>query len=358
MDMQRIWTLLGKEVRLGMNNFLSIYVLVMPLVLSLLISLVFGDLFAQTPRLGIHDGGDNASFTQPLIDHESVTTRLYDSRADLEAAVERGQVETGISVPAGFSADLASDSAAVNDVHVYVWGEGSQRSLLLLDSVLGRAFMDGTGLDFNAKVESQQIGNANTQTWAQRLLPLLLIMAVMLGGLFVPASSLIDEKVKGTLVALTTTPTSLLDVYLAKTLLGFLLSTIIAIIMLVINRAFTGQIALLLFVIALGAMLASLMGIIMGSFSKDMDTFMGIIKAAGLLLYAPGILALFPSLPTWISQIFPTYYIMNPLLEISQRGATFSDVAVDVIVLIVLVGLLLFGLTRVLNRQQEQLALA
>ena len=362
MDIQRIWTLLGKEVRYGLTNFMAIYVLVIPVVLSLLVSLVFGDLFAQTPRLGVHDAdaanGGNSSFVQPLLDHESINTRMFNSRAALEAAVERGQVEMGISVPVGFAEALASDSAEVNDVHTYVWGEGTLSNLLKLDAVMARAFMDGTQLDFAVQLESQQLGSANTQTWAQRLLPLILIMSIVLGGLFIPASSLIEEKTKGTLVALTTTPTSLLDVYLSKTILGFILSAIMATIILAMNQALTGQISLLMLVIGLGAMMSATFGIIMGSVSKDMDTFMGLVKAMGLLLYAPGILQMFPNLPEWIGRIFPTYYVMNPLLEISQNGAGLGDIALELLILVVIVGVLMFGLTRVLERQQQQLALA
>lgn len=358
MDLQRIWTLLSKEIRMGATNFMSIYVLVMPVVLSLLVSLVFGDLFAQTPRLGIYDAGNSTSFTQPLIEHESINTTMYNSEAALKAAVERGRVETGISIPAGFAEDLASGTAEINDVTTYIWGEGSQRSLLMLDAVLGRAIINGTEIDFPVQVAANQLGSANTATWAQRLLPLLLLMAIVLSGIFIPASSLIDEKVKKTLVALTTTPASLFEVYLSKTLLGFLLSGIMATIILVLNRAFNGNILLLLFVIALSGLLSSAIGIIMGSFSKDMDSFMGLIKAIGILLYAPGILALFPNIPEWIGRIFPTFYIMNPLLEITQNGAGFADIAADVVILAALVALALFGVSRMMERQQQQLALA
>ena len=130
-----------------------------------------------------------------------------------------------------------------------------------------------------------------------------------------------------------------------------------ATIILLLNRAFSGNIPLLLFVIGLSGLLSSAIGIIMGSFSKDMDSFMGLIKAIGILLYAPGILELFPNIPAWIGRVFPTYYIMNPLLEITQNGAGFGDIAADVAILAALVGLALFGVSRMMDRQQQQLAL-
>lgn len=358
MDIQRIWTLLGKEFRTGATNFMSIFVLIMPIVITLLVSLVFGDLFAQTPRLGLYDAGNSDTFVSHFTEHDSINTTLFSSESDLEAAVERGQVEMGISIPAGFDEDLADETAVIDNLNTYVWGEGSQRSLLMLEAAFSRAIINGTQIDFPVQVNSNQLGSANTATWSQRLLPLLLLMSIVLSGIFIPASSLIDEKVKKTLVALTTTPTSLFEVYLSKTLLGFFLSGLMAVIMLLLNRAFNGNIPLLLFVIGLSGLLASSIGIIMGSFSKDMDSFMGLIKAMGILLYAPGILELFPNIPAWIGRVFPTYYIMNPLLEITQNGAGFTDIVSDVAVLAALVGLALFGLSRMMERQQRQLALA
>ena len=360
MDMQRIWILLGKEVRLGATNFMTIYVLVMPAIISLLIALVFGDLLAQTPRLGIFDAGGNERFIQSLIDHPSINTTVYGSDAALQADVARGAAEVGLSLPVGFSEALESDSEAVY-FNIYRWGEAGARSLLLLESTFARAFAEGSigrGLEeLPVSVNVEQLGSANTATWSQRLLRLILIMAIVLGGLFIPASSLIEERQQRTLVALTTTPTSLLDVYLSKTLLGFLLSGIMSVLILLLNSAFAGQLGLLLMVIALGALMSSVVGIILGSMAKDMDTFMGIVKALGIVLYAPGILKIFPQVPEWIGRLFPTYYVMNPLLEVSQNGARFADIAVDLAVLAAIIAALLFILSRVIGRQQQQLAL-
>lgn len=359
MDVQRVLILLGKEARLGATNFMSIYVLVMPVVISLLVALVFGDLFAQTPRLGIYDGGGNQRFAQALLDHPSINTTVYGSEDALHRAVARGSEEMGLGLPAGFIEALESGSEEVNFT-AYRWGEAGTRNLLLLDSTVGRALLEGSGQGIDelpVGVNAQQLGKANTATWSQRLLPLILIITIVLGGMWIPAASLIDEKQNRTLVALTSAPTSLMDVYLSKTLMGFIMSGIMAVIILLLNGAFAGQVALLMLVIALGGLMSSVFGVLLGSVSKDMDTFMGVIKAVGLVLYAPGILKIFPQAPAWIGRIFPTYYLMNPLLEVSQNGAGFADIVVDVAVLVALVGVLLFFLNNAIGRQQQQLAL-
>lgn len=356
MNLRNIWILIRKEFRQGAGNYMFVVAFVVPIVLTLLIALVFGDLFADKPRLGIYDASGESSLAAELAQHDGIDVRHYDSDAALQAAVERGTVEIGLALSADFGGDLptGSDSGFVG----YRWGEASFDHLLQLETVIGKAFLDSAEIQLPATINAQQLGDGEAASWSERLLPLLIIMSVMFGGLLVPASSLIEEKIRHTLVALTTTPTTLLDVYLAKMIVGFLISLVMGVVIMVLNNAFGTQPLLLLLIIALGALFAAVCGIILGSFSKDMDTFLGIVKAIGLVLYAPGILELFPQIPAWIGRIFPTYYIMNPLLAVSQDGARLGDVADELAILCAFVGLLLFAFTRVLERQQQQLALA
>ena len=356
MSLQRIWILLSKELRQGATNIWFIYSLVTPVVLSLLVALVFGDLLAQTPRLGIYDADGASRVSAALLAHDSINTTQYPSEAALKAAVTRGTVEMGLSLAPGF--DAAVRNGGTLTVAAYRWGEIGVRNYLLLESATGRAFINALDVELPVSVNSEQIGSANTSTWSQRLLPLIILMAIMLGGLLIPASSLIEEKQKRTLVALTTTPTSLLDVYLAKTLVGIMISAVMGIVILLLNNGFGNQPLLLLMVVTLGAIMASAIGIILGSLVRDMDAFMGAIKAFGIILFAPGILQVFPNLPQWISRLFPTYYVMNPLLEVSQNGAGFGSVAGELAILVAIVAGLLVILSRVIQRQQQQLALA
>ena len=54
MSIRRIGVLLKKEFGKSASNFFFVWAIVIPLVLTLLVTLVFGDLFSQTPRLGLY----------------------------------------------------------------------------------------------------------------------------------------------------------------------------------------------------------------------------------------------------------------------------------------------------------------
>jgi len=89
---------------------------------------------------------------------------------------------------------------------------------------------------------------------------------------------------------------------------------------------------------------------LLGSLTKDINALFAIVKASGVLLYAPALIYLFPGMPQWIARIFPTYYIVGPIIEITQNGGTFSAIAQDLIVLVVLIGVMLAVNAFVINR--------
>ncbi len=105
-------------------------------------------------------------------------------------------------------------------------------------------------------------------------------------------------------------------------------------IILALNQAFGGQPGLLVLMLALGAVMAAELGLILGSLVKDMSSLFAVWKSGGILLFGPAIIYLFPEIPQWIGQIFPTYYLVEPVVRISQQGGGWSDVAAHVFVLV------------------------
>jgi ABC-2 type transport system permease protein len=113
---------------------------------------------------------------------------------------------------------------------------------------------------------------------------------------------------------------------------------------LILNQAFGVQPLLLIMVLALGSLLAVSFGLILGAFAKSITSLFATIKLLGIVLFGPAIVFLFPEIPQWVGRIFPTYYIIQPVVEITQRGGTWSDVALEVFILI---GFILAGFAAV-----------
>jgi len=83
---------------------------------------------------------------------------------------------------------------------------------------------------------------------------------------------------------------------------------------------------------------------------KDINTLFATLKGTGILLYAPAIIYLFPSIPAWIGRLFPTYYIIGPIVDVTQNGSTWADIQLEVGILILLV-LALIGVVALVTRQ-------
>ena len=57
MSLKRIGILLGKEFLYGSKGYIFIFAIVAPLVISFVVSLIFGTLFTEKPKLGVVDDG-------------------------------------------------------------------------------------------------------------------------------------------------------------------------------------------------------------------------------------------------------------------------------------------------------------
>ncbi len=355
MNIRRIGVLLDKELRHGTRSFIFVFATVIPVVVSLIVSLVFGSLFSQTPRLGIVD--ESHSQLIPIFQAQAyIDTRLYSDADMLRADVERGVVEMGIIIPAGF--DAAVRSSGDTDITLYFWGEGQTGNRATLITALATNIATVAELDTPVTVEAVPLGETEITSWSVRLLPLLVLMSIVLGGTLVPAVSLVNEKQARTLQALIITPMTIADVLAGKALLGVGLSLTMGVVILVLNQAFGSNPLLLVSVLALGALAAGIFGVMLGMLVKDMGGLFTVIKSLALLLYAPAIIQMVPQLPQALAQIFPTYYLIAPIQDIALKGATWAEVSGNVVVLAGLIGVLLAGLTFIIQRQRQRQVLA
>ena len=347
MSVKRVCVLLGKELLYGSRSYIFIFSIVGPILISVVISLAFGTWLADAPRMGIYDEGDSriVAMVQEL---DSVESREYLSNEEMKQAVEEGKVDMGIVLPPGFEGRVIQGEAT--EIKAYVWGESLAKSRTIIGATLSDMIREIAGQEVPVNITTTTLGEDTSLPWSDRLLPFIVLMAIFLGGLMLPATSLATEKEKKTIQALAVTPVSLSDIFLSKGLLGFILSVFMGILILIINQAFGHQPLLLVLVLALGDIMATELGMLLGAFIKDFATIFTIWKTAGIILFAPVFVFLFPQIPQWIGNIFPTYYILHPVIQISQFGGGWSEIATNTLILfgidLVLLALVLFTLRR------------
>ena len=317
-SIKRLFILLSKELLHGPRGFILVIVVGAPLLITLAVNLALGNFFSGTPELAIYDEG-NSKLVKILDDAPQVSVKYYDTALTLKNAVGRGSADAGIILPATLDEDIAAGEKGT--VTLYVWGESLAKDRLVITSTLLQSVREFTGEAEAINLESVTIGVGVAIPWSQRLMPFTVMMAVFFGGLMMPAVSLIVEKQKRTLQSIATTPATYGDIYVSKGIVGAMLSLAMGIIILLINRAWGESPLYLLGMMAVAAIMAVEVGLILGTTIKDMNTLFAVWKFGGLLLFGPAIVYMFPQLPQWLGYIFPTFYIVRPIMDISLGTA-------------------------------------
>jgi ABC-2 type transport system permease protein len=350
MNFRRVIVLLGKELTRGSRNFIFILAILVPVIITLVLSLLFGTWFSDKAKLGIVDEGRSEL---PLLAAEidSLIVREYGTSDELRNAVSAGEVDVGVILPLNFDNRVASQEST--ELTAYIWGESLLKYRAVLGTTLVALIRDIAGQEPPVEIFTTTLGDAQVLPWEDRMLPLIVMLSLLIGGFMVPATSMVEEKQNRTLTALTVTPTTLADLLAAKGSLAVLVSVSMGVVTLVLNRAWGGEPFLLLVALVLGAIMAAGVGLLLGVLVKDINTLFATMKSMGILLYAPALVYMFPEIPQWIGRIFPTYYIIQPVIEIVQKGASWGDVLPEFIILVVLI-VILYTLVAVVGRRITQ----
>ncbi len=253
----------------------------------------------------------------------------------MRARVESGAIDAGMILPEGIDDAIARGETPT--VTVFVGGESLASNRITLAAALSAVLREEAGHELPVELVEVPLGEEAALPVKVRVIPLLIIYAIMIGGTTLPATLLLDEVEKRTVSAVMVTPATLGEVVMAKAIVGFSMSFLMGIAILLMNGVFVGATGLLVLFIALGALLAVSFGLLIGEVSGDLNTAFTYVKLVGVLLAGPAFLYFFPQVPEWVSRLFPTYYLLNPIIEISQNAAGFADVWLDAAVLLVFI---------------------
>jgi ABC-2 type transport system permease protein len=162
MNLRRVSILLYREFVQGPKNFVFIFAVAVPLLLSFVLSLLFGTLFAEKPRLGIADAGDS-QFTRSAEAMEAFIVREIPSEAKLKEAAQIGAVDIGIVLPADFDLRVASGQAT--SMLAYIWGESLVKDRALLAVAMTAWVHAIAGHESPVEIATIVLGNTSNLPW-------------------------------------------------------------------------------------------------------------------------------------------------------------------------------------------------
>ena len=352
MNIKRIGVLLTKELVQGSKSFFFIFAVIGPLLITAIFQLVFDTGFSTKPKLGIYDLGDS-QITKSLQNETSIDLKTFLSEAEIKSAVETGAYDLGIVLPRGIDSKIKENTPV--KITAYIFGESLLKNRVIIGSVFLHQVRKLTDRKTFVEIVPVSLGDEDNIPWKDRVLPLIVLMAIVMGGFLIPATSLVEEKQKRTLGAVLTTPVTQAEVFLSKGLMGVIVSMIMGIAILLLNHSFSERLGLIILIMFFGAVMAACISLMSGAFMKDIASLYAVIKSMGIILYGPAIVYMFPQIPAWVGKLFPTYYMINPLMEITQKSAGWAVVANEVYILIAIniVFIAIVGIIASKTSQQE-----
>jgi len=352
-SVSRTGHVLAKDLRLGPRSPIFLWAILLPVVLTLLITAVFGDLFAPPPRLAVVDEG-SSQVTQALLSAEGLEVVVLDDEAAMLAAVEAHDYDAGLVLPEGIDEQLASGAPVA--LELAVSGESLASTRLILGVTALEEIRGVAGQRPPVEVVVTTVGDESWVPVEDRLLPLVVMYSVVIASLFLPASSLVEEREHRTLDAMLITPVRMSEVLTAKAALGVLLGILMGAVALAINQAFAGEALGLLLFLLVGAVMMAEVGLVLGCWAKDGNTLFTAVKGGGILVVAPVLFTLFPNLPQWIAALFPTYYFLQPIYEMSVMGTTFTDHLLELAVSVGICLVLIPAVVAMARRLEQRVA--
>lgn len=318
----RLLALFRREIQVGPRSPLLLFAIVLPILITLLVRGVFGTLFQAQPRLGVVDEG-NSVITDQVRRLDGIEVTVLDSVDDLERMVEANDLDAGLVLQPGFDTDVKT--GARPELHLFISGESLASNRIILEVTTLDLIRSIAGAPAPVDVRVIALGEEGYDL-VTRLLPLVMIYAVIMGGSFVPAMSIVQERENHTLDAVLATPARMTEVLAAKGLFGFVLAVATGVFALLLNSAWGRHAGAMLISLAIAGVMMAEIGLILGSVSKDSTVLFTLFKSAGILLIFPVIFPIFPTLPQWIAYMGPTYYFLDPIFKIAVEGSTLGDV--------------------------------
>jgi ABC-2 type transport system permease protein len=354
MNLRIAWQVLKKDLRLGPRSPILLWAVVFPIVGTFVVQVVFGSLFAPAPRLGIVDEG-GSQVAAEMVAAEGIETRMVDDETALTRLVRDNDLDAGLVLPAGFDAAVQAGEQPL--LQFFVGGESlaSNRLILAVTTLDAVRAVEGSTPPVDVRILAT---GEPVLPMSSRMTPLLVLFALLIAGVFVPAFSIVQERESGTMTALLVSPARGVDVLAAKAVMGLVLAFLMTLVTLWLNDALGTQPAALLLSVLIGALMLAEIGLLFGGAAKDSKTLFALMKSVNILLFAPVIFYIFPDWPQWIAQIFPTYWIINPIFEVAVQDAGLAEVVPQLAVALVICLALAPFVVMVSRRMTQQVVAA
>lgn len=328
----RIGAVVLKDLKAFTRDRFYVLVTLLGLVFYVVIFWVLPDTVDETIEIGVNQQGMDAFFQAFEGTEQGVALAMYDTEADLEAAIEASDtVSIGISFPDTFVDDVQSGVATT--VRVFVSGDVPAQLRTAVSGLVRELAHTAAGDEPLVSEPAEQeivvgIDRSGDQVSLRERFRPLFAFLVLLVEMIALASLVAVEIQTRTVTALLATPLTVGELLTAKGAVGTLLAFVESIVLLAAMGSLR-SLGLVL-VILLGSILVTGFGLLAGSSGRD---FIGIVFWSMLFmipLAIPAFGLLFPgSASAWV-QALPTYGLVQAILRATAYGESLGAYLPDV----------------------------
>lgn len=357
MNARVVLAIARKDILDAIRNSYILAGLIMPVGLWVIFRVMFGgDSPALTMGIAVYDPA-HSQLVAALSATPGIKLLSVSSPEALPREVEQNAVG-GIDVPPRF--DAAVKAGENPELTVYVNRKRGGGEITAFQELVRQQVWALAGENTPARLSWINValpaGLAGTAGFGldRYLLVLCLVMGVVMAGVFVVPTLLVEEKEKHTLDALLVSPARPRDVIAGKALAGLFYSLLGAGLFVLLNQGWSGDWPVTLSAILLGALFAVLFGLFMGALFRTAQQVNTWSSLAMLVLLIPswtGVIALAGPIETAL-RVIPTYYMVQALSRALAGEANLAAVWTDLSVLVASVVLMFGAVVWALRREQ------
>ena len=332
MNWQIVSALIAKDFKLYFRNRFFALITVLALVAYIAIYFVLPRTVDETLDIAVY-----APVLPPILEQagsQGLELELMESEEQLKEAVVGGEYLAGVVVPPDLMDKLMSGEKGRLDV--YFSAETPEELRNSIKVLLEELAYLQTGQMLSVRVSSEVLGRDMVGIQIpirDRLLPMLAVVILMMEMLGL-ASLISSEVVSRTVQALLITPMTVRGLFAAKLIMGASLAFAQALLFMAATGGLSQQPLIIILALLLGAIMATGIGFLVASGSKQMTTVMAWGMPAIIVLSVPAFGVLVPgTVSDWVKAV-PSYYLVDAVYQAANFNAGWSDLWNNLLVLL------------------------
>jgi hypothetical protein len=315
-----------------MANRFYMLITIIGMIFYIVIYFVLPSSIDETLHLGMYAPTVPPVFGQ-LAEQPGVDIEMFDSTEELKSAVSDGTYSAGIVLPG----DIMDTWAAGGKPQVYIYyGAESQAEVQdAITTLVTELSYAQTGQALNLETEEEVLGPdmlGSQVALAARMRPLLAVFILIVEVMSLAA--LISVEIdQGTAQALSVTPMSTTDLFVAKGAMGVGMALAQAVFFMAIVGGFAHQPLIILVTLLIGSAMVVGLGFLLAALSRDVTVVTGWGVLLMIIMAIPGFGSVIPGLLSDWTKVIPSFYLTDTISRVMNFGAGWPEVWLNLVIL-------------------------